>query len=515
MTVDAQVRKALPDAVKPRDIKEWISWHRNVKQSIEGYFDIANENGNPSIKKYNITTSNIQILLREAVKKGVSVRPFGGTWSFSDIASSPHWMVDTAYLNWFFPMNDNLLEGAYTNRTNELFFIQGGIHISQINRVIEKNFGRSLSTSGASNGQTIAGAMSTGTHGSAIDQGGIHNHIVGIHLITGPDSHVWLERETDPATGKNFAQLLNAELIQNDDLFNAALVSFGAMGFIAGVMVKTVPIFRLRQNRDWMDFDDALRKPIKTLDFSDITLPRTLPGTRPYFFMVVLNPFDQQSNASVTVMTREDYHGEEIDYAKHSTTGPGYELLGAVGAITDVFGASIPNLVRIMGEQHLKPRNNKVGTLGETFDFTTPRTDAAGAALGLSHADILRAIDLLIDEQRREAAPLVFATRFVKHSGATLEFTKYDNTVVLDIDGVYSDRTLDFLDRAYARLEKENVAYTQHWGKLNNYNARNIRARFGHDRVNSFLKARQKLLNSKKVRALFATPFLERVGLAN
>jgi len=43
----------------------------------------------------------------------------------------------------------------------------------------------SLKTCGASNGQTIVGAMATGAHGSTIDIGGVQDYVVGLHIIAG------------------------------------------------------------------------------------------------------------------------------------------------------------------------------------------------------------------------------------------------------------------------------------------------------------------------------------------
>jgi hypothetical protein len=50
--------------------------------------------------------------------------------------------------------------------------------ILQINEKLEAA-GRSLKASGASNGQSIAGCISTGTHGAAFQVGAVHEAIVG------------------------------------------------------------------------------------------------------------------------------------------------------------------------------------------------------------------------------------------------------------------------------------------------------------------------------------------------
>jgi len=514
MPIDHQILTSLPDTVRARELDEWVNWHRNVKQPLDAYFDIANQPGPPKIKHYRGTASNIQALLKLAIQRDASVRPFGGTWSFSDIAANPDWMIDTAYLNWVFPVDDFFLNGRHANRTDELFLVQAGIKISQINRVLEKQFNRSLNTSGASNGQTIAGAIATGTHGSALEYGAIHNHIVGIHLITGPDQQVWLERESDPAVTNRFTSLIGADPIRDDNLFNAALVNLGALGFVAGLLLDTVPLFRLQASRDWHPYDIKLQGIVDSLDFSNFKLPNIQAGTVPYFFLAVINPFDLQK-ASITAMLKKPYADEPIDYAKHDSTGPGYELLGAIGALTDAIGASIPSLVNVMAKQQLKPFSDKQGTLGETFDFTTPRTNAAGASLGVALTDTSKTLEILIDEQASgPKAPVVFATRFVQNSGATLEFTQHQPTCVVDIDGVHSDRTLDFMQRCFDRLETEGIHYTQHWGKINNYNSTNLKQRYGDTAVSAFLGARSQLLPDPSTRRLFSSPFIKRIGFS-
>ncbi len=113
-----------------------------------------------------------------------------------------------------------------------------------MNNWLKKNK-RSLKTSGASNGQTIVGCFSTGTHGSAIDTGSVPDFIVGMHIITGPGKHIWLERESYPVVSDAFIQKFKTKLVADDELFNAALVSFGSFGFIHGVMIETEDIYLL------------------------------------------------------------------------------------------------------------------------------------------------------------------------------------------------------------------------------------------------------------------------------
>lgn len=416
------------------------------------------------------------------------------------------------YLNWIFPVGPGILNSVTGAQANELFLVQNGANISEINRLLETHYRRSLRTSGASNGQTIAGAISTSTHGSAIDHGPIQNHVVGLHLIVGPDRHLWLERESDPITNDTLAFELGAEVVRDDDAFNSALVSFGSFGIIHLVLMETDPLFLLESWRDWLPLNDNLWQTLATLSFDEISLPGN--GTRPYFFSAVINPFDR-SRASVTAMYKMSYKDEHvIDYGLKGGLGPGYELLGPIGTITDALPHTIPSLVTELANQRLDKIEGRTGTLGETFDFTTPRSHAAGAAFAVDVEDTPKAIRILLEEQDHSGpAGVVFACRYVRKSDALLAFTKFPINCVIDIDGVYSKRTVSFLNATWSRLEREAIDYAWHWGKLNGYTASNIRRRFGENNIETWLQQRDRLLSTDANKQVFSNPFTRRLGL--
>jgi FAD-linked oxidoreductase len=75
--------------------------------------------------------------------------------------------------------------------------------------------------------QSVAGAISTGTHGTGIRFGTLSTQVEGLTLVT--------------ATG----ELLECSPERNADLFKAAQVSLGALGVIAKVKLRVVPAKRL------------------------------------------------------------------------------------------------------------------------------------------------------------------------------------------------------------------------------------------------------------------------------
>ncbi len=493
--------------------RSWTNWHENIRQRVRDLYDLHNPDTPASGEGLHRTTAMIQGILRRALAEDVRVRALGGGWSFSRTAVTDGWMLNTKPLNWVFPISPGSLVPERAGQASDLFLVQCGNNVSEINRYLEVDKERSLKTSGASNGQTIVGAFSTGTHGSALDHGAIQDHVVGMHVITGPDRHVWLEPASSPVVSQSFLDRLGAELVRDDEIFNAAIVSFGSFGIIHAVMIETTSRFLLEAHRKRMDFTDGLKRAVNTLTFDDIDLPD--PSTQPYFFSMVLNPHAHSKPTFITTMYKRPFPADyEIDYTESGGLGPGYDLLGALGALTDSVPDLTPFLVNKVTEMRLRPfKKPKLRTLGETFDFSSPRSRAAGAAVGVPLARTAEALEVL--ERVNDdvgPAPVVFGCRFVRRSKGTLAFTRFKHTCAIGIDGVNSKRTDKYLNSAWRALRDAGIPYTEHWGKMNNLDAESLRLEYGDD-VDAWLAARRRLLPDAAHRRLFSNRFLEDLGL--
>ena len=100
-------------------------------------------------------------------------------------------MLDTKPLNIIFDISAQSVVPSYKGDTNKLFLAQCGNGVWELSRFL-KTRSLSLKTSGASNGQTIAGVTATGAHGSAFDVGAVQDFVVGMHIIVSPTRHIWL-----------------------------------------------------------------------------------------------------------------------------------------------------------------------------------------------------------------------------------------------------------------------------------------------------------------------------------
>ncbi|CAK7264727.1 hypothetical protein SEPCBS119000_001142 [Sporothrix epigloea] len=152
------------------------------------------------------------------------------------------------------------------NRSRKLARVQAGIKICELNDELD-NRGLALPNMGAYDGQTIAGVMSTGTHGSGIAFGPMASLVRAIVLVSENGTVYQIEPATQ-SVGKgplsNAAAFprtidgLPVVLRQNDSWFRTALVSMGCVGVIYSYVIEVTEAFNIHELRpsgarkDWL-----------------------------------------------------------------------------------------------------------------------------------------------------------------------------------------------------------------------------------------------------------------------
>ena len=131
-------------------------------------------------------------LVAQALAANVRLRAVGAGWSLS--GGCGHGRLAA-------PRSPSTSRSVWTHRWSSwtpracraLRFVQCGVGVAQLSGLLRHD-GLSLKTSGANNGQTLAGAISTGTHGAALDVGAMQDAVCGLHLIPDARRSLWLER---------------------------------------------------------------------------------------------------------------------------------------------------------------------------------------------------------------------------------------------------------------------------------------------------------------------------------
>ncbi|MEK3746285.1 D-arabinono-1,4-lactone oxidase [Brevibacillus sp. FSL K6-0770] len=132
--------------------------------------------------------------------------------------------------------------------------LQGIVHVDQEQQTVEVWAGTKLKTLGALlhqagysqenlgdiNAQSIAGAVSTGTHGTGIQFGSVSTQVVGLTVVTASGEVLEVSEQSHP------------------DLFKAMQVSLGLLGIIVRVKLRVLPAYRLRYQSHRMPLDECL-----------------------------------------------------------------------------------------------------------------------------------------------------------------------------------------------------------------------------------------------------------------
>jgi hypothetical protein len=187
-------------------------------------------------------------IIKNAEANGRKVHALGSGWSFSDCALTQDVLIDTTQLR----QPIQTVQQAITASPKPLVFhVQGGITIHDLYVALDgftdpttgQALPLALETMGGASGQTLAGAVSTGTHGGDLFMGPLADSVLAIHLVGAGGTQYWLE-PTAAITDKNLLRQFVIpdvplqNIVYDDDWFNAALVSIGCMGVIYAVVLR-------------------------------------------------------------------------------------------------------------------------------------------------------------------------------------------------------------------------------------------------------------------------------------
>ncbi|EID54248.1 D-arabinono-1,4-lactone oxidase [Saccharomonospora xinjiangensis] len=163
-------------------------------------------------------TDEVRAVVADVAERGSRVRPIGSGHSFSPIAATDRGC-------------DALDLGSLTGVVSAdaeagLVTVRAGTTLRDLNAALDV-LGLALTNLGDIDAQTIAGAISTGTHGTGAAFGGLATQVAALELVTADGSVVRCSPDEHPS------------------LFDAARVGLGALGVITSVTLRCEPSFVL------------------------------------------------------------------------------------------------------------------------------------------------------------------------------------------------------------------------------------------------------------------------------
>jgi len=168
------------------------------------------------------------------------VKAVGSGHSFTAIAVAEEVLVDLSKY-------DEILA---IDKINQTVTVQSGIQLSKLNQALYEN-SLAMQNLGDIAYQTIAGAISTSTHGTGAKFTGIANQVVALRVVLADSS------------------IVECSANVNAELFSCARVGLGAIGLISTVTLKVVPAFNLAVIEEPMRLDEVLQNLDLHVDSND------------------------------------------------------------------------------------------------------------------------------------------------------------------------------------------------------------------------------------------------------
>ena len=515
----------------------WQGRHQSYQQKIDGYYSFDVYKDDEKLEAYRNVSREFQDIIAEAIQQNSTLRAMGSSWSLSKCGVTNNRLISSKNLRRHFGLNGTVVHPNYSKDVDKLRFFECGYTLGRINIELKKK-GQSLTACGSNNGQTLPGVVSTNTHGSAYKFGATPEMVVGIHLITGPTSQVYLERASYPVVTQKLADELGAELVRDDALFNAALVSFGSFGIIRGLMIETRELFLLHLSRKFRPFNNALEQAITSLDFSGFNtyfkelenratdrnnFPVTFNEETLYHFQVTFSPNSAEKgkrpeDAAVFFGFAGPYRDDYTRPPEEAgSIGPGASGLELIGHLMELTPKTLKKFVKKQLHEQVKKlfQYEYTGIFQELFRDEKTKGKVFASGIGLSPSRALEVVDIALRtyEDFDTVMPVLITLRYVKETQATLGFTKFSPTCIIELDGLNTPNMQEYANLVWELVEQAGIPFTMHWGKFNAHlNDTRIKAMYGPQRE-QWIQSRESLL-APEVRAVFTNDFLRRVGLA-
>ncbi|GAA2098951.1 D-arabinono-1,4-lactone oxidase [Kitasatospora saccharophila] len=172
-----------------------------------------------------------------AGRAGLPVKAVGSGHSFTAIAAAGDAVLVRP---------DHLTAVRSIDRAAGTVTVESGLPLHKLNRLLAAA-GLSLTNMGDIEVQTVAGATSTGTHGTGRDSGSLAAQIEAVEIVLADGSVRTCSATEDP------------------ELFQGARLGLGALGVVSALTFAVEPMFLLSAHEKPMGFDEVLHS------FDDLT----------------------------------------------------------------------------------------------------------------------------------------------------------------------------------------------------------------------------------------------------
>ena len=326
--------------------------------------------------------------VRDAEAAGQRAHPSGSRWSFSDCAVTAGTSIDLRSLN---KSPQTVQQALLPGVTTPVFHVEAGTTIQELYHRLDR-LGLALETMGGAAGQTLVGAVSTGTHGGDKALPPLADSVLALHLVGVGGAQFWVEPSvsiTDPRLLRErvVPGVEAGNIIYDDELFNACLVSLGCLGVVYSV------VLRVREQYDLVERTRRMTWRGFQADFSALLSD---PAGR--FLQVLLSPYTDGDGEHPCLVTTRAEDGATVPLNRptlpsfHTILRLAFEIGGPdlVADLTQVFsidfGAPVDQLVAEIAERVLDRFPDQVPVLERHYLDIIGTVWPEGPVRGLSYS---------------------------------------------------------------------------------------------------------------------------------
>jgi L-gulonolactone oxidase len=292
--------------------------------------------------------------------------------------------------------------------------------------------------------QTLAGAISTGTHGTGIGFGGLATFIRGMELLTADGETIWCSADQEP------------------EVFACARVGLGALGIVTKVELECVPAFNLHHVERRARLPDVLAGLDDAVAANEHFEFYWLPHTETCATIANNRTDEASPSASAYKRWRAEVFYPNVVFG--AFVAAGRILPSRVPRIAEFVAGTVGN-VELVGRSDAVFVSTRLLRFAE-MEYSIPREHAVEAVLAVR--------DLIDDGGHRVSFPI--EVRFVAADDIPLSMaTGRDSCFV----AVHLTRGLDY-EPYFRGVESimDRFGGRPHWGKLHFQRASTLEARY-------------------------------------
>lgn len=397
-----------------------------------------------------------------AARRGLRIKAVGSGHSFSGIAVAPGILLEL----------DDLQGLVRVDRERSRVTLWAGTRLHRIPELLARH-GLAMENLGDIDRQSIAGAISTGTHGTGARYGGISTQVVGATLVT--------------AGG----EILSVDEDENADLLPAVAVSLGALGILVDVTIQCVPAFVL----------EAVERPEPLASVREDFAARAASSDHFEFYW-----FPHTDLAMTKTNTRLPASAPLSALSMRSRLVDDVIVGTGAHAVASLIGRAIPPLVpalsrlstRVWGDRVFTDRSHRVFTTARGVRFREMEYAVPVEAL----LPALESVQELIDVRDwRIGFPIEVRTAAADELWLSTAHGRA--TGYIAVHRYWRDDPSEYFDGVEAIMRAHDGR--PHWGKMHTLGADELRPHYPH--FDEFVALRDRL----DPRGLFRNAYLDRV----